>query len=375
MKLLEELKQEDLKGKNVLLRVDFNVPVDKSTGKIDGFRITSHLPTIDYLLTAGARVFIISHIAAIDSFRDIFDQISAICGRGIVFSELGQKKAALESTSNLVLFDNLRQDPGEEKNDPAFARHLADGFDIYVNDAFAVSHRKHASLVSITQFLPSCAGLLIKKEISNLGDALNSPKEGKVFVIGGAKISTKLPVIKNFLDKAEKILVGGAIANDFFRSRGINVGISLVDETTVEELDPGVVALPRDIVITNDKTGKSGTVSSTILKSIQPTEIIVDIGPQSAEAFAEIIEQARLVIWNGPMGLSEIKNFAKGTEIVAQAVSKVEQSIIGGGDTISAVDSLGLLDRIGFVSTGGGAMLNFLAGEKLPGLEALGYYN
>ena len=191
-------------------------------------------------------------------------------------------------------------------------------------------------------------------------------------VLGGAKISTKLPIIKNFIGKADKILIGGAIANNFFKASGINIGSSVVTDTVVDISDPKII-LPDDILVTEDKTGKLGATNMP-LGDIGANQIIVDIGPESAKKFAVIIEKSDLVIWNGPMGLSEIEVFISGTKIIAGAVARAERSIIGGGDTITAVDKLGLLDKISFVSTGGGAMLAFLAGEKLPGLEALGYY-
>jgi phosphoglycerate kinase len=191
-------------------------------------------------------------------------------------------------------------------------------------------------------------------------------------VLGGAKISTKLPVIKNFLDKAEKILIGGAIANSFFRAKGIQIGASVVDDTAIDVSDPKIV-LPESVVISEDRTGKTETTSRPV-GNIAPNEMILDICPEFAEKFAKIIQDSKMAIWNGPMGLAEVEKFARGTEIVAQAMASAPRSIIGGGDTIAAADKLGLLDKYDFVSTGGGAMLEFLAGEKLPGLEALGYY-
>ncbi len=392
IKFLNELEKEELANKKVLLRVDFNVPLLRSSGasavaealadKSEGqavkiaevFRIKTVKETIDYLLANGAKVALVSHIEAIPSFGPIAEQIGKILGQTLTLIPLSELSSldVLFNTSPVVLIDNIRQDPREIQNDKGFALNLSKGFDFYVNDAFAVCHRNHASVSAITEYLPSYAGFLIKKETEKLSEALKSPAEGKIVVLGGAKISTKLPVIKNFLDKAEKILIGGAIANSFFKAKGVQIGASVVDDTAVDVSDPKIV-LPEIVVVTDDKTGKSRATSMPV-GNIAPNQMIVDICPEFAEKFAEIIRDSKMTIWNGPMGLSEIETFAGGTKVVAQAVASASHSIIGGGDTIAAADKLGLLDKFTFVSTGGGAMLEFLAGNKLPGLEALGYY-
>ncbi len=383
IRFIGELGEEKLRGKKVLLRVDFNVPLLRSSGASEGqagkiaeiFRVKSAKETIDYLLANGARVALVSHIEAVESFSSIVEQISEILGRKIVFVPLADFLTGnwkLE-TGNLFLVDNIRQDKREIENDKGFAEELAKGFDFYINDAFAVCHRNHASVSAVTEYLPYYAGFLIKKETENLSEALKAPAAGKIVVLGGAKISTKLPVIKNFLDKAEKILIGGALANNYFRARGINVGASVVDESMTPDVFDGNLVLPQDILVANDKTGESNTNPCPVA-DIGPSQSIVDIGPETIKHFCEIIKNSSMVIWNGPMGLSEIEKFAQGTKIIAQAVASASHSVVGGGDTIAAVDKLGLLDKFTFVSTGGGAMLEFLAGEKLPGLEALGYY-
>ncbi len=374
MKTIDQLGKNELSGKKVLLRVDFNVPV--VAGKIaETFRIKSAKETIDYLVANGAKATLVSHIEAIESFSPIVEQIGEILGQALTLVPLSElnSRGNLFNASPILLLDNIRQDKREIENDKEFARKLSGGFDFYINDAFAVCHRNHASVSAITEYLPSYAGFLIKKETENLSEALKAPVAGKIVVLGGAKISTKLPVIKNFLDKAEKILIGGAIANSFFKAKGIQIGASVVDDTVVDVSSPKIV-LPENIVVTEDKTGKSGATSMP-LGNIAPNQMIVDICPEFAEKFAEIIKGSEMVIWNGPMGLSEIERFAEGTKIVAQAVASASRSIIGGGDTIAAADKLGLLDKYGFVSTGGGAMLEFLAGNELAGLKALGYYN
>ncbi len=374
MKIIDQLTKNELSGKKVLLRVDFNVPIVE--GKIaEVFRIKSAKETIDYLLGNEAKIALVSHIEAISSFGPIVEQVSEILGRKIIFVPLADFLAGnwkLE-TGNLLLVDNIRQDKREIENDKGFAEELAKGFDLYVNDAFAVCHRKHTSVSAITGFLPSYAGFLIKKETDNLLEALKAPVTGKIVVLGGAKISTKLPVIKNFLDKAEKILIGGAIANSFFKAKGIQIGASVVDDTAADISDPKIV-LPESVVISEDRTGKAEIISRPV-SNIAPNEMILDVCPEFAEKFAKIIRDSKMAIWNGPMGLAEVEKFAQGTRIVAQAVASAPHSIVGGGDTIAAADKLGLLDKYSFVSTGGGAMLEFLAGEKLPGLEALEYYD
>jgi phosphoglycerate kinase len=374
VKFISELGKEKLRGKKVLLRVDFNVPiVEEKIAEV--FRIKAVRETVDYLLESGAKVALVSHIEAIPGFGPIAEQIGEILGQTLTlvpFSELAAVGKLFEA-SPVLLLENIRQDGREIQNDKGFAEELARGFDFYVNDGFAVCHRKHASVSAITKFLPSYAGFLIKKETEKLSEALKAPVEGKVIVLGGAKISTKLPVIKNFLDKAEKILIGGAIANSFFKARGIQIGASVVDDTVVDVSDPKIV-LPEIVVVTDDKTGKSRATSMPV-GDIAPNQMIVDICPEFAEKFAEIIERSRMVVWNGPMGLSEIETFAGGTKVIARAVASAPHSIVGGGDTIAAADKLGLLDKFTFVSTGGGAMLEFLAGKELPGLEALEYYS
>ena len=376
MKYLNELKPEALAGKKMLLRVDFNVPAADKDGEIETFRIKAHKHTLDYLVNSGAQVALVSHRAERTSFSPIAEQIGEALGQSLTLiphSELGSLGLILQKCP-VVLIDNIRQDPREEKNDDALAAELAKGFDFYINDAFSVCHRAHSSVVAVTKHLPSYAGFLIKKEIEHLTKALAAPAAGKVLVLGGAKISTKLPVIKNFLDKAEKILIGGAIANNFFKAQGIKVGKSVVDDSTPTQLTSSQgVMLPTDILVAENKSGQ-GKNEVKPLGDTADNQLIVDIGTQTAQDFAETIVGAELVIWNGPMGLAEVPAFAAGTEQTARAVAAAKYSIIGGGDTIAAADRLGLRPQYDFVSTGGGAMLVFLAGEKLPGLESLGYY-
>jgi len=237
---------------------------------------------------------------------------------------------------------------------------LTEGFDFYINNAFAVCHRKHASVSAVTKFLPAYAGLLVTEEVAKLQEAVNAPKQGKIVIMGGAKSATKISVIKNFLNKADKILLGGVIVNDILKERGEYIGDSVADENSAEllaglDLSTPELVIPNDFAKLNDK--------------------ILDIGPKSIDRYIDLIRGAKMVIWNGPLGLFEDDRFALGTNSIAEAVSALKvPTILGGGDTIAAISKLGLLDKFSFVSTGGGAMLEFLAGNKLPGLEALGYY-
>lgn len=320
MKLLRDLKKEDLQGKKIFLRVDFNVAV--ANGKItEPFKIEAAKPTIKYLLDADATLTLASHIESVPSFDGIRDQITKILGR------------------ELTLLENTRANPGEKTDDEGFAKQLAEGFDLYVNDAFAAAHRAHASVHAITRCLPSYAGLLIEKETQELTEALKAPADHKVVVLGGAKISTKMPVIQNFLDKAQYILLGGALINQ---------------HTELQQLKHPKVILPQD--------------------TIPPEGSALDIGPGAIQEFSQIIAAAKFVVWNGPMGKYEDPAYAAGTKGIARAVASAPFSIIGGGDTVAAVDQFGLREKYSYVSTGGGAMLEFLAGKKLPALEALGYY-
>lgn len=340
IKSITELTEKELSEKKVLLRVDFNVPV--LNGKIlDAYRIKAHKETINYLLRYGAKLTLLSHITAVESFEPLLDQIKTIL-----------------QTDNFSLFDNVRKYSGEETNNEEFAKELADSFDIYINDALSVSHRNHASIVAITKFLPSYAGLLLLKEIENLIKVIKTPKKGKALILGGAKINTKFPVIKNFLDKAENILIGGAVANVFLKANGIDIQKSLTDDKFLEDaknlLKEENLVIPEDYIISDD--------------------MILDIGEKTTDKFVEIISKSKIVIWNGPLGKTEIPELASSTKRIAEAIIKSGTfSVVGGGDTIAFLDKNSLINKFSYISTGGGAMLEFLAGKTLPGLKALNY--
>ncbi len=387
-KKIDELAKEELNGKKVFLRVDFNVPVEDGELK-EIYRIKAHKETIDFLVSAGARVALISHIG--NSFKDIVQDIGKILGYELGFEEdiLNPK---LES--QITLFENIRKYEGEEINDSGFAEDLAKNFDLCVNDAFSVSHREHASVSAITKFLLSYAGFLMAKEVENLDKVINEPAHGKTMILGGAKVSTKLPVIKNFLGpegvppragpygagKAEHILVAGALANVIFKFKGLNIGSSVVEDSgageALKEIDFGnsQIVLPQDFVISDDKSGKSAPEISSV-KSIKDNQFILDIGPETVKQFSDIIKNSKTVIFNGPLGLAEVEVFSNGTKMVLDSMIRSGAfTVIGGGDTLALTEKLGLLDKFSYVSTGGGAMLEFLAGNRLPGLEALNYY-
>ncbi|MBI2446599.1 MAG: phosphoglycerate kinase [Parcubacteria group bacterium] len=340
IKSVVELTKKELAGKKVLLRVDFNVPVEN--GKIlDAYKIRAHKETIDYLINRGAVITLLSHITSVESFEPLVEQIKAIL-----------------QTGNFYLYENIRKYKGEETNNEEFAKELAQSFNIYVNDAFSVSHRNHGSVVAVTKFLPSYAGLLLVKEIENLKKVLELPKEGKTLIIGGAKIETKFPVIKNFLDKAENILIGGAVANVFLKANGVDIKKSLTNDSFLENaqnlMEEKNLIIPNDYIVSND--------------------MILDIGEKTTDKFVEIINKSKIVIWNGPLGKAEIPEFSHGSEKIAQAIiDSGTFSVVGGGDTIAFLEKSDLINKFNYVSTGGGAMLDFLAGKTLPGLKALGY--
>ncbi len=363
IKSIAELTEKELYGKKILLRVDFNVPI--SDGKIsETYRIKENKETIDYLTSKGAIVVLASHITALNSFEPILNQVKKVLSIDLDFindciGELVETSLNSAKPGDTFLLENIRKYEGEEKNDADFAKKLAKPFDLYINNAFSASHRNHASLVAITEFLPFYAGFLLIKEIEKLSSALNMPKDRKTLILGGAKIETKFPVIKNFLDKAENILVGGAIANVFFKAKNMDIKKSLTDDNFLTEAKK-LLEKNYHIIIPEDY--------------IMADEMILDIGPKTIDEFKEIISKSKVIIWNGPLGKVEDEKFSVGSKKISEAiVNSGAFSVVGGGDTIAFLEKLSLVDKFNYVSTGGGAMLEFLAGNKLPGLFALGY--
>jgi phosphoglycerate kinase len=379
-------------GKRVLVRVDFNVPLDPIDGVItDDTRIRAELPTIKYLMDNRARVILCSHLGrpkgGIEglSLAPIAQRLSQLLGQAVgmaddcIGSEVEQKVAALPEGEVLML-ENLRFHSEEEKNSPDFAQALARLAEVFVNDAFGTSHRAHASTVGITQYLPSVAGFLIEKELEIMDNALNNPARPFAALIGGAKVSDKIGVLENMLDKVDSLLIAGGMGSTFLKSLTYNMGQSLVEEAklglaqqlTDKAAKKGVhLLLPTDVVIANsfDSKAKSRTVSITDVPS---GWYVMDIGPKTIELFEAKLHKCKTVIWNGPVGVFEFSKFRKGTNAIATALASLEATtIIGGGSTAEAVEEMGLVQKMTHVSTGGGASLKFLEGKPLPGVAAL----
>ncbi|MEK7460113.1 MAG: phosphoglycerate kinase [Patescibacteria group bacterium] len=365
---------KNLKGKRVVLRLDFNVPI--KNGKIvETMRIDRAMPTLEYLLKKKARVVILSHLGkdASMSLKPIVRYLNKTMSVGFVpdfRTEEARKVVDGLPEGGAVVFENLRLDERETSNDPEFAKYLASFGDIYVNDAFAVSHRAHASVVGITKYLPTYAGFLIADEIKNLSLALD-PKHPFLFILGGAKFDTKLPLMKRFMKTADNILIGGILANDFFSDKGFETGKSVVDKhkmNLTSFLKKKKIILPSDVVVKNTLTNKTSVKQAN---EVTKDESIVDVGPQTIQALAPVLKKAKLIVWNGPLGFYE-EGFDKGTIMLLKAITETKAtSIIGGGDTAVIVEKLGLGKKLSFVSTGGGATLDYLVDGKLPGVDAI----
>lgn len=372
MKSIKDLK--GLLGKKVILRADFNVPVEK--GKVvDDFRIKKVIPTILFLQKKGAKVIIISHIGddAKASLLPVAEKIKKYIKdvnfiQTPIFSDETEKKINSLKNGEIVLLENLRRETGEKKNSPSFARALSRYGDFFVNDAFSVSHREHASVVGITKYLPGYAGFQFEAEVENLSKVFN-PLHPFLFILGGSKFETKIPLIKRFLRTADSIFIGGAIANDFFKAKGYEVGTSLVGETNFQIpllLKAKNLILPIDVEV--NKNSKNRFVKPS---EVNADECIVDVGPQTVVALKELVNKAGFILWNGPLGKYE-NGFGGATEEVLKVISKSKaQSVIGGGDTAVLISKLKIEDKLGFVSTGGGATLDFLSKGTLPGIRVL----
>ena len=386
------IRDFDFNGKKVLVRCDFNVPLED--GKItDDRRISEAVPTIDYLLKHGAAVILCSHLGRPKggpspefSLKPVANQLSSLLYKNVVLLPDCVGPEVSEGCSSLlagdvVLLENVRFHTEEEKNDPGFAKQLASLADFYVNDAFGTAHRAHASTAGVADYLPSAAGFLIDKEIEFLGKAVNNPARPLVAVMGGSKVHDKIALIDNMLPKVDRLLIGGGMVFTFLKAQGYEIGKSLLDAESVDYAagllrdNPTKILLPTDVVVAAEF--KPDSVATTVKVDQMPADQIgLDIGPHSAGMFTSVILEAGTVIWNGPMGVFEMDAYANGTKSVAFAMAEsTGLTIVGGGDSAAAVEKFGYADSMSHVSTGGGASLEFLEGKELPGIAALGKRN
>ncbi|MDB5100143.1 MAG: phosphoglycerate kinase [Cyanobacteria bacterium RYN_339] len=392
-KSIADLTDKDLRGKRVLVRVDFNVPLDGDR-ITDDTRIRATLPTIQYLVKHGARVILVSHLGRPKGITEalrltpIAKRLAELLGSPVAAATdtIGpdaKAKAAALKDGDVVLLENVRFHPEEEANDPAFAQSLADLADLYVNDAFGTAHRAHASTAGVAKDLPAVAGFLLQKEIDVMGKALGHPDRPLVAIIGGSKVSSKIGVLENLVKKVDALVIGGAMAFTFFMAQGHETGSSLVED---DQLDLArdimklaqemklTFLLPVDVVCAKNFDATEADCTCHIAH-MQAGQMGLDIGPDSIKAIEKVLATAKTIIWNGPMGVFEKAAFAHGTEAVAKAVAAATErgatTIVGGGDSVAAVEGLGLADKMSHVSTGGGASLEFLEGKQLPGVVAL----
>ena len=382
----------DLKGKKVLLRCDFNVPQDKATRAItDDKRIRAALPTIQYLLDQGAAVIACSHLGKPKgevkpelTLAPVAVRLSELLGKEVIFAadtigEDAKAKAAALSCGEIMLLENLRFDKREEKNDPEFAKALADMAEVFVSDAFGTVHRAHASTAGVADYLPAVSGLLIQKELEIMGGALAAPARPFVAILGGAKVSDKIAVINNLLDKADTIIIGGGMAYTFLKAQGHTIGKSLLEEDRLDYAremvakaeDKGVeLLLPLDNLCAAEFSSSAEAVACG--QDVPDGMMGMDIGAKTVEAYSAAVKGAGTVVWNGPMGVFEFEAFAEGTRAVARALAESGAiTIVGGGDSAAAVEQLGFADKMTHISTGGGASLEFLEGKALPGVVCL----
>lgn len=386
------VKDIDVKGKKVLVRVDFNVPLNDKKEITDETRINAALPTLKHLVKQGAKVIVCSHLGRPKgefkpefSLAPVAARLDELMDCKVTFAtdvigESAQAAVAAVQDGEIVLLENVRYHKEETKNDPEFAKKLASYAEVFVNDAFGTSHRAHASTAGVADYIPAVAGFLIGKELDVLGGALSEPMRPFVAILGGAKVSDKIGVIDNLINKVDSIVIGGGMAYTFLKAQGYDVGASLVDEERIElakallqkaEEKSVDILLPVDSIVADkfDAEAKTDVVPS---EHMTPDWLGLDIGPSSRMLFSDKIRTARTVVWNGPMGVFEMEPFAEGTKVVAKAMAECDAvTIIGGGDSAAAVKLLGFADAMTHISTGGGASLEFLEGKELPGVAAL----
>jgi len=385
------VKDIEVNGKRVLMRVDFNVPV-KDGVVTDDTRIQAALPTIMYLLDHNAKLILMSHrgrpkgkVVPEMNMDPVAKRLKKLLGKPVTkldecIGEKVKKKVISMKPGDVILLENTRFNPGEKKNDPEFAKELASLGEIYVNDAFGTAHRSHASTLGVTKYIPVCvAGFLIEKELKELGKILTNPEKPFYAILGGAKVKDKIGVIDNLANICDGIIIGGGMAFTFLKAKGYEIGKSLLDPDLdrvrkimdVLSEKKVLLALPDDVVVTDDPEG-AGTSKIVDIDNI-PTDMMgVDIGPKTIGKFSGLISKAKTIFWNGPMGIFEVNKFATGTRAIAQAVANMKGvSVIGGGDSVAAVKESGLSDKMTHISTGGGASLEFMEGKSFPGIEAL----
>lgn len=386
------IEDMDIKGKKVIARVDFNVPLDENGNVTDDKRIRGALPTIKYIIENGGKLILVSHLGrpkngpeAKFSMKPAAERLSQLLGKEVILAadvigEDAKAKAENLKEGEILMLENVRFHKEETKNDPEFAKELASMADVFCNDAFGTAHRVHASTAGLADYLPSCCGFLIKKELDVMGKALENPERPFVAILGGAKVSDKISVIENLLDKVDTLIIGGGMAYTFFKAKGHSVGTSICEDDKVElaksllkkaEEKNVNMLLPVDTVV--GKEFKADTEYKVVpTNSIPDSWMGLDIGPETIEKFSEAIKGAKTVVWNGPMGVFEFENFAVGTKKIAEALAQSgATSIVGGGDSAAAVEQLGFADKITHISTGGGASLEFLEGKELPGIAVL----
>lgn len=388
----KSIRDADLSGQRVIMRVDFNVPLDKEGNITDDTRIRAALPSIEHILKQNTKLILMSHLGrpkgqVSEELRlsPVGKRVSELLRKEVIVTRdsIGEETKKIISgmqTGDVALLENLRFYKEEEANDDEFAKALAEYADVYVNDAFGTAHRAHASTEGIAHHLPGLAGFLMEKEISFLGKLLHAPEKPYVAIIGGAKVSTKIGVLEKLLEKVDVLIIGGGMSYTFLKAKGFEVGHSLVEAEKVslafeliKKADEREVKLllPADHLVA-DKVEETARVKTVDTNAIPPDMIGVDIGPKTVRAYKKEIKQARTVLWNGPMGVFEIEKFARGTNQIAKALaSSKAMTVVGGGDSVAAVNKLKLAESISHVSTGGGASLEFLEGKDLPGIQAL----
>lgn len=394
------VKDIDVRGKRVLIRVDFNVPLDAEKNITDDRRIVAALPTIKYLLDNGARVIIMTHLGRPETDENgmvtpeskekfnldpVAQRLSDLLGKPItkVDNCIGEeaKTAAMSlKDGDVLLLENVRFYKKETKNDPKFAEELASFGELYVNDAFGTAHRAHASTEGVAKFLPGVAGFLMQKELDYLGNAVGNPERPFLAILGGAKVADKIPVIDNLLNKVDKLIIGGGMAYTFFKAKGYEIGQSLLDKDGIELAKNAMekakakgveLVLPVQVIVGKEFSNDTETQAVDVDK-IPSDWMGMDIGPKTIDKFREVINSSKTIVWNGPMGVFEMPNFAVGTKSIAEAMANADATtIIGGGDSAAAVEQMGFADKMNHVSTGGGASLEFLEGKELPGVVAL----